>query len=232
MKTLLSLLFFTITLGAGAAFADTLKISSEPSNADIYVRSLNDKNKTKIGVTPYDGSVANLATTYGKNGLFMVVIEKEGHETSSVILSDIFKGDLDLYMNLEIKVKEDVKKKEDEAKDEKEKKKEELNEKLKTLEFDYKKMDFNVNQMFEAQRLMRAQQYDEAINLLKRAEVDQASLSIIPELIGSAYYLKRDMRASLVWYEKAYRMNLENKDAFTMKEYLRKALGEGAENAK
>lgn len=224
MKTILSLLFFTMLLSLKVANAEALKITSEPSGADIYVRSLNDKNKTKVGVTPFDGSVANLATQYGKNGLFMVVIEKEGHESNSIILSDIFKGDLDLYVNLDVKVKVEEKKKEGEGKGD-EKNKEEISEKLKALEFDFKKMDFNVNQMFEAQRLMRAQQYDEAINLLKRAEVDQAQLSIIPELIGSAYYLKRDMRASLVWYEKAYRMNLENKDAFTMKEYLRKALG-------
>lgn len=225
MKTILSLFVFITLMSTQIANAEALKISSEPSGADIYIRSLNDKNKTKVGVTPYEGSVANLASSYGKNGLFLVVIEKEGHESSSVILSDIFKGDLDLYMNLEVKVKEEeTKKKEDDKKGE-EKNKEEISEKLKALEFDFKKMDFNVNQLFEAQRLMRAQQYDEAINLLKRAEVDQAHLSIIPELIGSAYYLKRDMQASLVWYEKAYRMNLENKDAFTMKEYLRKALG-------
>lgn len=225
MKTILSLFVFITLMSTQIANAEALKISSEPSGADIYIRSLNDKNKTKVGVTPYEGSVANLASSYGKNGLFLVVIEKEGHESSSVILSDIFKGDLDLYMNLEVKVKEEEAKKKDDDKKSEEKNKEEINEKLKALEFDYKKMDFNVNQLFEAQRLMRAQQYDEAINLLKRAEVDQASLSIIPELIGSAYYLKRDMQASLVWYEKAYRMNLENKDAFTMKEYLRKALG-------
>jgi tetratricopeptide (TPR) repeat protein len=82
-----------------------------------------------------------------------------------------------------------------------------------------------MNDIFESQRLMRAQQYDEAITLLKIVEQEQPKISIVPELIGSAFYLKKNQKASLTWYEKAYRMNPENKDAYTMKGYLKKALG-------
>jgi len=60
---------------------------------------------------------------------------------------------------------------------------------------------------------------------LKLLENSEKNLSIIPELIASTYYLKKDMANALTWYKKAYRVNPENKDAFMMKSYLEKSLG-------
>jgi tetratricopeptide (TPR) repeat protein len=90
---------------------------------------------------------------------------------------------------------------------------------------EFRKLDKNINDLFESQRLLRAQQYDEALVLLKSIEKEQPKLSIVPEMIGSTLYLAKDHKGSLTWYEKAYRMNPENKDAFMMKSYLRKSLG-------
>jgi hypothetical protein len=67
----------------------------------------------------------------------------------------------------------------------------------------FRKLDKNINDVFEAQRLIRAQQYDESISLLKGIEIEQPKLSIIPEMIGSALYLKKEMKSSLTWYEKS-----------------------------
>ena len=94
---------------------------------------------------------------------------------------------------------------------------------------DFRKIDKSINDLFESQRLIRSQLYNEAVLLLKNVEKDQPKLSIVPEMIGSALYLAKDQKGSLSWYEKAYRMNPENKDAFTMKSYLRKALKVGDE---
>jgi tetratricopeptide (TPR) repeat protein len=126
-----------------------------------------------------------------------VVIEKVGYESQSILLSDLLKSDIELSINLN--PKDDI--------------------------LHYRQIDKNMNDIFESQRLMRAQQYDEAITLLKIVEQEQPKISIVPELIGSAFYLKKNQKASLTWFEKAYRMNPENKDAYTMKSYLKKSLG-------
>lgn len=197
---IISCLFLTNSLVF--ASAELLKLASNPGKASVYIRDINTSKNTKIGTTPFEGNLTSLSASYSKTGFFIITIEKDGFESQSIMLSDLFKSDLD--MKISLKPKEDS--------------------------LLYRKIDKNINEIFESQRLIRAQQYDDAIALLKNVEKEQDSLSVIPEVIASAYYLKKDFQASLVWYEKAYRKNPDNKDAFVMKGYLRKALG--IENAK
>lgn len=188
---------FLVLIISSEVVAEQLKLKSDPPGAKIFVRDLSGVQNIKVGNTPYEANLLDLASNYAKSNFFLVVIEKEGYETQSILLSDLLKSDIDLSINLI--PKEDI--------------------------LHYRKLDKSVNDLMESQRLLRAQQYDEAITLLKTVEMEQPKLSIVPEIIGSAYYLKKDQRASLTWFEKAYRINPENKDAFTMKSYLRKALG-------
>ena len=197
MKNLLSFLFVFCMVVVNQVFADQIKLKSEPVDATVYVRDLNGTLKNKIGKTPFEGNIQEIASTYAKSNFFILVLEKDGYESQSILLNDLLKSDIELNMNLV--AKEDI------------------------LEF--RKLDKSINDLFESQRLLRGQQYSDALNLLKGVEKDQPKLSIVPEMIGSALYLSKDQKGSLVWYEKAYRMNPENKDAFTMKTYLRRALG-------
>jgi tetratricopeptide (TPR) repeat protein len=188
---------FTVFLISFAANAEKLKLKSDPPDATVFIRDLGGVQNVKVGSTPYEGNLLDLATNYAKSNFFLVVIEKNGYETQSILLSDLLKSDIELSINL--LPKDDI--------------------------LHFRKIEKSINDLFESQRLMRAQQYDQAITLLKTIETEQPKISIVPEMLGSAFYLKKDQRASLTWYEKAYRMNPENKDAFTMKAYLKKALG-------
>jgi tetratricopeptide (TPR) repeat protein len=179
------------------AQAEQLKLKSDPADATVFIRDLGGTQNNKVGNTPYEGNILDLASNYAKSNFFLVVIEKVGYETQSILLSDLLKSDIELSITLT--PKEDI--------------------------LHFRKIEKSINDMFEAQRLMRSQQFDDAITLLKTVEIDQPKFSLVPELIGSTYYLKKDYRASLTWYEKAYRMNPENKDAFIMKSYLKKSLG-------
>ena len=127
----------------------------------------------------------------------MVEVRKKGYLPYRVTVNDFAKAEMDMLVNLE--PREDFLK--------------------------YPKIDKNIAELFEAQRLLRAKQYDEAISVLKGVGEKEPFLSIIPEFIGSAYYLKKQNRKSLDFYKKAYRINPENRDAFVMKNYLEKALG-------
>lgn len=195
-------LLLTFILSSNIFAADILKLKTDPPSATVSIRDIKADKDQRIGVTPYESDIDKLANSYAPSGIFVMTIEKEGYETQSLILGNVLKSSMQLNLILKPKVN--------------------------FLEF--KKIDKSINVLFESQRLIRAQQYDDAINLLKRAEVDQEYISVIPELIASAYYLKRDMPASLTWYEKAFRVNPENKDAFMMKSYLRKSLGLTNEN--
>lgn len=197
MSKLRQILIFISVAMSTSVSAEQLKLKSDPPDAIVYIRDLGGAQNVKIGNTPYEGNLLDLAANYAKSNFFLVVIEKNGYDSQSILLSDLLKSDIELSINLN--PKDDI--------------------------LHYRKIEKSINDIFESQRLMRAQQYDDAIVLLKSAEIEQPKISIIPELIGSAFYLKKDQKASLTWFEKAYRMNPENKDAFTMKAYLKKALG-------
>ena len=185
------------------AFCDQLKLKSDPPDAIVSIRDLNGVQNVKIGKTPYEGNIADLVSNFAKSNFFLIVIEKDGYENQSILLSDLLKSDIELNINLV--PKEDI--------------------------LLFKNIDKSIVDLFESQRLMRLGQYDDAIALLKKLETEQPKLSSVPEFMGSAYYLKKDTKGALSWYEKAYRLNPENKDAYSMKTYLRKALG-GADDAK
>lgn len=192
--------FLVIFLNVGifsVSLADELKITSDPSDATVIVRDFGGTITNKIGKTSYIGNLQELTSSYSKTGFIIVVVEKEGYIPQSIVLSDMLKSDLSLNFNLE-PVQEFTK---------------------------YKQVDKAINELFEAQRLIRSSQYDDAIEKLKALENSEKSLSIIPELIASTYYLKKDMTNALAWYRKAYRVNPDNKDAFMMKSYLEKSLG-------
>lgn len=195
-KKILLLSFSCICLSS-FALADELKLNSDPVDANVFIRDFGGTVNDKIGKTPFTGNIQDLANGHSKTGFFILVIEKEGYLSQSVVMSDLLKSDLGINVNLE-PIQDFMK---------------------------YRNIDRSINELFEAQRLIRASQYDDAIEKLKKIEGDEKSLSIVPEMIASTYYLKKEMKSALAWYKKAYRVNPENKDAFMMKAYLEKSMG-------
>ena len=88
----------------------------------------------------------------------------------------------------------------------------------------YQVIDKAIADLFEAQRLMRAQDVDKAIGMLERVEEDVPHISVVPDLLGSAHYLKKNYKSALDNYKKAYRINPDNRDAYKMTNYLNKSL--------
>lgn len=194
MKKIVTLLFsLSLVL---AVYAESITLTSVPSEAEIVIKDLAGSLASKLGKTPLSRNFAELATL-SPSGLFLISIEKQGYVSQSILVTELPKSEIKINLNLDpINIQQ--------------------NNSL---------LDKSITQLFEAQRQIRSQQFDEAISLLKKIEEEQSQLSIIPEMIGGAFYLKKDMKSALLWYQKAYRLNPNNKDAFTMKNYLEKALG-------
>lgn len=197
MSRLIKQLFIFYIFILNLSFADEIKIASDPSEANIFIRDFGGTVKHKLGKSPYNGNVQDLANTYAKSNFFMLILEKDGFQSQSIALSDLLKSDINLKVNLE-PVQDFIK---------------------------YKNIDKSISEMFEAQRLVRSQQFDNALEILKRIESSESNLSSVPELMGAIYYLKKDLKTSLAYYKKAFRLNPDNKDAFQMKAYLEKSLG-------
>lgn len=191
------LLFLLFVLIPQLVWANKITINSDPPETEVFVRELGSSNYKKLGKAPLDTSFEELKTYFVNTSVFLIEVRKNGFLPYRVTVNDLAKADLSILVNLE--PREDFLK--------------------------YQQIDQNIASLFEAQRLLRAKQYEEAISMLRKVSDNEPYLSIVPELIGSAYYLKKENRKSLDFYKRAYRINPENKDAFVMKNYLEKALG-------
>ena len=97
LSKFLLLLSFTLAFSASA---EQLKLKSDPPDATIYIRDLGGIQNVKIGVTPFEGNLLDLASNYAKSNFFLIVIEKVGYESQSILLSDLLKSDIKIEYNL------------------------------------------------------------------------------------------------------------------------------------
>lgn len=179
------------------AQAAEFKIDSTPANAEIFVRKKLSDAPIKVGSTPFLGDLDQIKSQYGLPQNFFIELSKEGYKQFNIMLSPIQKSDIDL--NVKLDITEDLKL--------------------------TRRFDDIANNLFEAQRLTRDKNYDGALKELEKAEILEKNLSIISEMRGGIYYLKKDFNSALASYRKAFSLNTKNTEAYSMKVYLESTLG-------
>lgn len=193
-------LHLTLTsLFIASCFANELVVTTTPEKAEIKVSLLQGvSEKVKIGESPFKMSLKEISNNYlNDSELFILEIIKEGHEPYRVVVPTFLKSTMSLDLVLQPKSEWD----------------------------ETKKTDKLVNELFEVQRLIRAQNYSTAASKIEELEKKHPRLSIIKELKASGYYLQSDYKKALDFYKQAYFANSENIDAYKMMVYLEKSLG-------
>lgn len=180
-----------------SAMANEIKIDTSPEGAEVFIKNKPDDEPTKIGVSPFKGNIEELRQKFNVGQTFFLEIRKEGHEPYNIMLAPIAKSKVELSFKL--KIARDI----------------ELT----------KKFDRIANQLFEAQRLTRDKNFDNALKILDEIEQEEKYLSVTNEMKGGIYYLKKDFNTALSYFRKAFFINSDNKDAYSMKIYLEKSLG-------
>lgn len=181
------------------ALAAKLTIKSQPEGAEIFV-SINGKN-VRLGATPYEADLTEVIRTYVKSNSFVIELKKAGHMPYRVLLAKTEDVDLELTANLEL----------DEAIS------------------NHKEHDLLMNQLFDVQKLIRGRNFRDALLKLDDLEKKHPTLSIIPELKATSYYMNKEVENALSYYRKAFALNPDNSDAYRMKVYLEKKLGVDSE---
>lgn len=175
-----------------------LTIKSTPEEADVYIKELGSPEMEKVGQTPLIVG-EDIVKKLGNTGKTPVIIEvrKSGYAKQQLILNEIGKTD----MKYEVKLEET------------------------SFANMVSSLDNVGSELFEAQRLMRSGSLENSLEILARLNSKYPHSSLINELMGAAYYLKKDYSNSLVFYDTAYRYNQKNLDAYKMKKYLEDELG-------
>lgn len=174
-----------------------ITIKSTPSDADIYIKVLGKNEEERIGQTP----LTLTSETINKLGdpaksLTVIDIRRPGYIHEQLLINDFGRTVVEYNFTLEPNAIANI----------------------------IDKIDTIGEQLFEAQRLMRAGGYEESINMLKELDKKFPYSSLINELIGGAYYLKKDFKTSLLHYDLAYKYNPSNVDSFKMIRFLENEL--------
>ncbi len=192
MLTFVVLLAFRATDGMASA----LLIKSQPSESEVFVKSLKGDKANRIGKTPFEMPVSQIASSYVQSEVFVIEVRKEGFETKSFVITKA-SADIDLFVTLD--VSSDL-----------------------ALMRDF---DSLIAGLFEAQREIRSEQYDAAERRLGALREKFPRVSAIPEFLGSIRFLKKDFNGALDIYRGAVALNPQNVDAFRMKALLESRLG-------
>ncbi|MFT6630505.1 MAG: tetratricopeptide (TPR) repeat protein [Bacteriovoracaceae bacterium] len=173
-------------------------IRTTPAGAEVFARESGDPIVKSLGVTPLELNDSKLKSIVkNPNKPTILKISKYGHSSEKIIISDF--GNADVTYNFTLKE----------------------NSQAEIIT----KIDSTSNILFEAQRLMRVGSTDESIKILDALLKKYKQSSFINELMASAYYLQKDYKKSLFYYETAFKYDSKNIEAFKMKKYLEEKLG-------
>lgn len=181
------------------AMAAKLILKSQPEGAEIYITV--GGRPVRLGNTPYEADLSEVIKTYVKTNSFLLELKKPGHIPYRVLLAKTEDVDLELTANLEL----------DQAVS------------------NHKDHDLLMNELFDVQKLIRGRNFRDALIKLDELEKKHPTLSIIPELKATSYYMNKEVENALSYYRKAFTLNPDNSDAYRMKVYLEKKLGVDSE---
>lgn len=198
MKALLPGLL-TFTLASFAASAQTLTVNAVPQQSKVYARNVKNGQRYLLGETPYKTNINKLQTSFDLKNSFIIEVEKEGYLPYNVHIGLIKKTNIELTATLKLKAEDMI-----------------------NQSHRYDKV---ISKLFDAQRMARAKSYEQALSALDAIKDDAKYLSTYYEIKAGTLYLKKDFNGALANYRKAYSLNEDNLDAYSMKKYLEKAFG-------
>lgn len=173
------------------------ELITTPKEAEVFVYEQFGESPQKIGNTPIKMEVSQFYSYTKSDTFFTMEIRKEGYDPIRFIMMKA--GDAELKMNLKMDVAKEI--------------------------TTIKKHDKLIADLFDVQKLIRSNNFGEALAKLELLEKDYPNFSIIPELKGITYYMNKDIEKALSQFRAAFSKNSENRDAFKMKVYLEKKLG-------
>jgi competence protein ComGC len=183
-----------LLLIASCSSVGSLRINTIPENASVNLIN-SDGSSRELGKTPLS---ANLSTLMTQGRVSTISIAKEGHQTQQMVLvKDNIKENMEVNIRLQVE-----------------------NENPRVLDA-RKTQEKLAKSLVHAHHLIIAKRFDEAEQVLKPLMVDFPHVSVSYDLMGSLFYLKKDLRSSLKFYERSLSLNPENMEAKQMVDRLR-----------
>jgi tetratricopeptide (TPR) repeat protein len=188
------LILVIISLLGSTAFAAKVNFLSTPEGAEVFVINPTTGKKKPVGKTPYTSDFSSFLSQGGENQSIQVMVSKPGYEDFNIVVPPISSSDVRVNANLQV----------------------EKNLKLAT------DFDFLVTDLFDALRMTRLKDFESSNQKLDLLIKKFPHFSVVYEMKGMNFYLKKDFKKALNFYKKAFSVNPKNREAYRMMTYLEK----------
>lgn len=193
-KALIRLTALTaISLSLVSCATHHVSLLSNPTKARIYSRGTNESKGKLIGETPISLSALDLNKDSSTSGPIVIEFEKDGYDTKSILLTEAAVAGMIISADLS----------------------------LSNSLADSQQLNWSVESLFEAQRLIRVGRHEEALRVLNTVEKVAPQLAVLHELKGTLYYLKNQYQEARDAYAQVLRINPKNLDAISMMHILK-----------
>lgn len=193
---LISVLFLLLS-GCGTS---TLKIDTNPPGADVYVKTVGSTDRRLLGKTPIPRTLTK-DIQKGQLGSLMLDVELENYQSTSVLIAEA--GNSESEISLQLKPMAADKK----------------------AENDSAKINKNLDQLFEAQRLARIGRHDDALKILDEISKEFPQWASVPEMRGGIFLLQKNYVKALDEYKKSVALNTDNTSSQAIIKNLEKRVG-------
>ncbi|MCB9024688.1 MAG: hypothetical protein H6625_00085 [Bdellovibrionaceae bacterium] len=171
------LLLVTLWGLQSACSVGLMSVRSTPEGADVFLVQ-SGAQPVKIGVTPLNIPSDRINNTSGES--VRIYVRKEGFKQESFLIPRVlFNSTIDLSILMD-------------------------EDKLPAACSNQAQAVENLSRgIAEAQFLIQSKQYSQAENLINSLIIQNSNISVLWDLLGNLYYLKKDTEAALIAYEKS-----------------------------
>lgn len=179
-------------VGFGCASSTSIKVSSNPPGADVYVKTVGGAERQQVGKTPLVHESLETLLKAKPNGALYIEIEKGDFLPATVLVTEVGGGSLEISQELKPIPK------------------------TAAAEANSSSLNKGLELLFEAQRLARVGRLDDALKMLDDVGKELPQLAPVHEMRGGIFYLQKEFNKALDEYRKVLVLHSENASAQQM----------------
>lgn len=169
---------------------------TEPTRAEIYVKTIDAEGFVKVGMTPASLKTKDLSPGNDGSGPVLVELRKTGYKTKSVLITEMSAINLTIMRTLEVESGLD----------------------------NQKDINWVIDNMFKVKKYVDKKDFDGALLIIQKLKKMVPQVSAVYELEGGVYYFKKKYKKALGSYRLAARYNPKNPEVIRMRDLLEEKL--------
>lgn len=174
----------------------TFQVTSDPEGAKVFAKKIGSADSIELGKTPLYLQGDDLKKHNFQGGHILIEVRKEGFNPASILITDVVSVDVQTSLSLKP---------------------------IDQLMFS-QTYDRISNKLFEVHRLVRAERYDQALEIIADLKTTYPEMSVPNELEGSIFYLQNDFEKAFDSFSEAYSKNSENTFSLRMKRAIKEQI--------